>query len=118
MKKPKGPKLTANERYLLLIIANLRGSVYDLWGKLNAIKEGKETIRQAVTKLELKNCIEEMGGRLHADHTGAHGAHLPHPNDKTLSEELKHALIERHRRATKRGRIVENVMDLVAPNEK
>jgi hypothetical protein len=111
-------KLTPNEKYLLNIICCLRGSAYDAWGRLNSIREGRETVRRAAPKTELKQMLDELAGALHADHTGAFGAHLPHPNDPHLSPELKHALIERHRRATVAGRRVKNVHDLVRKNER
>lgn len=111
-------KLTANEKYLLNIICHLRGSAYDAWGRLNAIRSGKETVKQAAPKGELDQMEKELRGVLHADHTGAHGAHLPHPNDPHFSAELKHALIDRHRRATMAGRTVKNVYDLVRKAER
>lgn len=111
-------KLTANERYLLEIIMYLRGHAYDSWGRLNAIREGKESVRRAAPKTELKQLVDELGGKLHADHTGAYGAHLPHPNDPHFSAELKHELIGRHRRAVKAGRPVTNVYELVRKTER
>lgn len=111
-------KLTVNEKYLLNIIMYLRGSAYDAWGRLNAIKSGKETVRQAVSKVELQQMEMELRGALHADHTGAYGAHLPHPNDPKLSLKLKRALIERHRRATRSGQQVNSVYDLVREGER
>lgn len=111
-------KLTPTEKYLLVIICNLRGSAYDAWGRLNAIRTGKESVRRAAPKTELKEMLDELSGALHADHTGAFGAHLPHPNDPHFSSELKHALIERHRRATLSGQRVANVFDLVRKSER
>lgn len=110
-------KLTRTEKYLLDVICHLRGKAYDAWGRLNAIRSRKETIKQAAPKGELKQMLDELAGALHADHTGAYGAHLPHPNDPHFSSETKHALIERHRRATTAGRRVTNVFDLVTKSE-
>ena len=116
MRKPE-LKLTANERYLLEIICRLRGNAYDLWGRLNAIREGKESVRRAAPKVDLKQLEQELRGVLHQDHTGGHGAHLPHPNDPHFTSETKHLLLERHRRAMKAGKTLESVFDLVKPAE-
>lgn len=110
--------MTKNEKYLLNIIAYLRGNAYDAWGRLNAIRSGKETARRAAPKTELKQMLDELSGTLHADHTGAYGAHLPHPNDPHFSSELKSKLIARHRHATLAGRKVTNIYDLVRKSER
>lgn len=104
-------KLTPNERYLLEIIAYLRGTGCDLWGRLNAIREGEESVRRAAPKTELKALIDDLG-------SNRMGSHLPHPNDPQFSSELKHRLIGRHRRAFNKGQAVNNVYDLVPERER
>ena len=103
-------KLTANERYLLEVVCSLRGNAYDLWGRLNAIREGKESVRRAAPKAELKTLLDDLNAN-------AFGAHLPHPNDPCFASELKHLLLSRHRQAAKKGRKVKNVYDLVRKTE-
>lgn len=84
-------KLTINERYLLNIICHLRGNAYDAWGRLESIRKGKETIKQAAPKGELKWLLLELSAY-------KMGAHLPHPNDPHLSDAQKGAALVRHRR--------------------
>jgi hypothetical protein len=110
-------RLTPNEKYLLEIICRLRGNAYDSWGRLNAIRSGKETVRRAAPKTDLKVLEQELRGVLHQDHTGGHGAHLPHPNDPHFTSETKHRILTRHRRAMKAGKTLTSVFDLVKPAE-
>lgn len=83
-------KLTKNEKYLLTIIAFLRGNASDSWGRLNALAERRETIKQAAAKGELK----ELLGQLER-----WGAGLPHPNDPHLTSKQKAKMIRKARLA-------------------
>lgn len=66
--------LTKTERYLLRIICTLRGIGYDGWGRLNSIRLKKESLRQAASKAD----IEEMLEQLNSPESG--GAGLPFPD--------------------------------------
>lgn len=103
-------KLTPNERYLLHIITTLRGTAYDLWGRLNALATKRETAKTVAVEAELKELLSAISSNLLG------GSHLPHPEDPFLTETQKHDLIALHRKATKANQRIESVIDLLPPS--
>jgi hypothetical protein len=94
--------LTENEKHLLKIIGNLRGNTVEVLGRLYALK--KNGVKVDVRDIQE---LEATLGRLE------NGAHLPHAEDEYLSVSEKHQLITAHRDALKKGKKVNNVLDLL-----
>lgn len=113
MRKP--PPLTPSERYLLTVIAYLRGSAHDAWARLNYIvSRRKESLPKA---LKVHADPEELDAGEQWLYTQASGAGLP-PVTRHLPADVRLELHREFRKRVKAGFEAVRHSDMVPSKKK